>query len=390
MPSGRARRLCPQAVFLPGDHAPLRRGQRAGDGDLPVVHPAGRAALPRRGLPRRHRRPARSSATAPTIGRRDPGRGPRRGGPHLLGRRGRHRSSWPSWRRRRPSPGPRPTGPRPGRGVLVVAAGERAGVPPPAAGPGAVGRRPGHAGPARAPRRAHRRRPRRPAAEARSSAPLGAGQRPPPRAGWPTASTTGRSSPTRRPSRSATRRPSPTTTTTARPLDRELVRMADAVACPAAPGHGLAGRTVTLKVRFGDFRTITRSVDRCPPRSTTGPAIARAARALLGRGRPGRRASGCSGSACSGLVAGRPPASSASTTPTRRRRGTRPAARSTPSASGSAARAIGPGVGRRTAGPAGQAPRGDQQWGPGRRAGDAADIRHEMTISRCVHALSFA
>jgi DNA polymerase-4 len=42
-------------------------------------------------------------------------------------------------------------------------------------------------------------------------------------------------------------------------LDRELTGMCDAVASRLRAG-AVAGRTVTLKVRFGDFRTITRSV----------------------------------------------------------------------------------------------------------------------------------
>jgi DNA polymerase-4 len=41
-------------------------------------------------------------------------------------------------------------------------------------------------------------------------------------------------------------------------LHREVVRLADAVASRLR-AHGTVGRTVTLKVRFGDFRTITRS-----------------------------------------------------------------------------------------------------------------------------------
>jgi DNA polymerase-4 len=62
-------------------------------------------------------------------------------------------------------------------------------------------------------------------------------------------------------------------------LRREVVRQADAVA-GRLRRHGVAGRTITLKVRFGDFRTITRSVTTDPPAST-GPAVARAAKALL-------------------------------------------------------------------------------------------------------------
>jgi DNA polymerase IV len=63
------------------------------------------------------------------------------------------------------------------------------------------------------------------------------------------------------------------------PLAREVVRMADAVA-GRLRRHALVGRTVTLKIRFGDFRTITRSTT-AGVALDDGPAIARAARALL-------------------------------------------------------------------------------------------------------------
>ena len=62
-------------------------------------------------------------------------------------------------------------------------------------------------------------------------------------------------------------------------LQREAVRMADAVA-QRLRNHALAGRTVTIKVRFHDFRTITRSVT-LPTAVDTGPGIARAAKDLL-------------------------------------------------------------------------------------------------------------
>ncbi len=67
--------------------------------------------------------------------------------------------------------------------------------------------------------------------------------------------------------------------TTQESLRREVVRQSDAVA-GRLRRQGLGGRTVTLKVRFGDFRTITRSTTG-DDTFTTGPAVARAAKSLL-------------------------------------------------------------------------------------------------------------
>ncbi len=61
----------------------------------------------------------------------------------------------------------------------------------------------------------------------------------------------------------------------------EAVRMADAVAARLRD-HGYSGRTVTVKVRFHDFRTITRSLT-LPTAVDTGTDIARAAKELLTR-----------------------------------------------------------------------------------------------------------
>ena len=63
------------------------------------------------------------------------------------------------------------------------------------------------------------------------------------------------------------------------PLRGEAVRMADAVASRLR-GARLSGRTVTIKVRFNDFTTITRS-HTFPEPVDGGPAIARAAIELL-------------------------------------------------------------------------------------------------------------
>ncbi|MDZ7677112.1 MAG: DNA polymerase IV [Acidimicrobiales bacterium] len=62
-------------------------------------------------------------------------------------------------------------------------------------------------------------------------------------------------------------------------LTREVVRQADAVASRMRRA-GLRGRTVTIKVRFGDFRTITRSTTLATA-VDSGPMIARPAKRLL-------------------------------------------------------------------------------------------------------------
>ena len=62
-------------------------------------------------------------------------------------------------------------------------------------------------------------------------------------------------------------------------LGQEAVRLSDSVA-DRLRRHGLAGRTVTVKVRFADFHTITRSRTLASP-VDTGPAVAGAALELL-------------------------------------------------------------------------------------------------------------
>lgn len=62
-------------------------------------------------------------------------------------------------------------------------------------------------------------------------------------------------------------------------LDRELVRMSDAVGSRLRNG-GIAGRTVAIKVRFGDFTTITRSIT-VPTAIDSGSEILRLSKSLL-------------------------------------------------------------------------------------------------------------
>lgn len=64
-------------------------------------------------------------------------------------------------------------------------------------------------------------------------------------------------------------------------LEREVLRLADGVS-RRLRAAGVAGRTVQLKVRFGDFSTITRS-RRLPEPVDAGLELARAARELLAK-----------------------------------------------------------------------------------------------------------
>jgi DNA polymerase-4 len=79
-------------------------------------------------------------------------------------------------------------------------------------------------------------------------------------------------------------------------LHRELVRLADAVASRLR-AHGVGARTVTIKVRFAGFHTITRSVSAKHP-VATGPEIVALAGPVLDRvdPTPGVRLLGVSGS----------------------------------------------------------------------------------------------
>jgi DNA polymerase IV len=67
----------------------------------------------------------------------------------------------------------------------------------------------------------------------------------------------------------------------AQSLHHELVRLGDSVAARLRAA-GVAGRTVSIKVRFGDFTTISRSVTLAAP-VDTGPELVRVASELLAK-----------------------------------------------------------------------------------------------------------
>ena len=334
--------------------------------------------LARRGVPRRDRRPPPVRRRRPTIAaairRRvldehglacSVGVAPQQvhgqagvGGGQAQGRR---------WRARRR-----------GRRVVVVEPRRGAGVPAPAARAGAVGRRPGDLAAARAARRARPSATWPPCRRRRWSAPSARPSAATSHA-WRRPSTTGRWSPTGGRSRSATRRPSPTTTTSSTPRAASSVRLADAVAAPAA------GRTAWPAARSPSRCASTTSArspgprHRADGRSTPGPTSPgwrrRCSTAVdpTPRRAPARRervaASTDGPQSQSADVSTTPaPVTAGGPTPTeavdeiRRRFGDE--------AIGPAALAGGDGLGVKR--------RGDQQWGPSGMSGDAP-----MTDRRC-------
>ena len=253
MSMAKAVRLCPSLVIVPPDFQRYKAASHAVFCDFPRSHAAGRAAVARRGVPRRHRervgRAARDARRAAAEGAH-----PRRHRPHRVGRRRAEQVSGED--RVGLEEAGRPDGhqPRARRAVPATAAGRRA-----------VGRRTGD-GPqaAKSRHRAAGGRPRpsiRSCCARRSAAwPTGCGSS-------PTASTIGRSCRTGRPSRRAAKTPIQRTSPTSTIIRREVAEMADHAAGWLARKQLLA-RTVTIKVRYSDFTTVTRSHTAAPTRET--------------------------------------------------------------------------------------------------------------------------
>ena len=284
MPSTRARRLCPHAVFLPGDYdlyaeysqrlhavltsfTPLVEGIALDEAFLDVTGA-------RRLFGRRRRRSPPPSARR---SRDDLGL-------WCVGRRRHRASSWPSWRRRRPSPAASPGG----RGRRAAASwwsppGEELAFlhPLPVQALWGVGP-------------ATRRRLERfgvrtvgdlaALPEATLVGALGGPRPPPARPGLGTRRPAGRAR-TEPASRSATRRPSPATITTPTTSHREVVRHGRRGGHPAPRGrigrpHGHPQGALR---RLPHDHPVAHA---CPGRWTRAPRIARVAGGAPGRRRP--------------------------------------------------------------------------------------------------------
>ena len=250
MPMAHAVRLCPHLVIVP----PEFRKYRAVSSQVFAIYPrgdaAGRAALARRGVSGRHRE--RLGRAAGAHGRRA-AEGPHPRGDRPDGLGGRGAQQVPRQDRVRLEEAGRADGHR---------ARARRALSPGPADRRAVGRRPGDR---RAAARARHREAggragdRRSTTCAQSSAASRRGC-----SSWRAAWTTAPSSPTARPSRRAAR----TRSTAISPTCDEIRSAVDEMARDVAAWLGRKqkrARTVTLKVRYEDFTTITRSVTVMPP-----------------------------------------------------------------------------------------------------------------------------
>ena len=242
-PGGCAR----DAVVVAAPDVGLHRGQQGGVRGVRRHHAAGRGALDRRGVPRRRRAAADRRARPTEIAVRLRARGARAGRPADHRRRGPHQVPGQGGQRRGQA-----------RRAAGRAARRRAGVPAPAAGRAAVGRRPGH------------RRPSCTTAASRPSArsPRSARRR------W--SSMLGRASGRHLHALAHNRDPRPVAGRPPAPLDRLAARARPRAAlagrdrrrrwsawstgspagCARPAG---SGRTVVLRLRFDDFTRATRS-----------------------------------------------------------------------------------------------------------------------------------
>ena len=276
MPSAQARRLCPHAVFVPGNH------DRYGDYSR-RIHEIFSFYTPLvQGL-------ALDEAFLDVTGGRrlfgssvEIGRAIRRRIAEEVGLAASVGIATTMFVAKLASEAAKPTaslsGVVPGPGVFLVAPGAELAFlhPKPVAELWGVG--PGDRGASRPVGRGHDRRPGSSAAKV-----LGGGRRCPPPGvictTWRGVATNGRCSPTETSNPSVTRRPTPTIAMSTPICGGRSCACADAVATRLR-GAGLAGRTVTLKVRYGDFTTITRSQTVTDP-VNSGPTIAGVGLALL-------------------------------------------------------------------------------------------------------------
>ena len=254
MPMAQARRLCPQAIVLPPRFDALRRQEPGRPRDLPRLHPDHRAASP--STRPSSTSPAASACSAPaprSAPPSGPGSGPRPASPPPSGWP--PTSCWPSW----PATTPSPTG----CWSSSRAPSWPSSIPTPSAGCGASGRPPWPGWSGSASRRSATWPPcPRPAWSTPWAGPTATTS-----TRWPAGRDDRPVEPDRETKSIGQEETFPRDVADREVLRREVRRMAERVGSRLRE-HGLAGRTVTLKVRFPDFRTITRSAT--APRAVLG------------------------------------------------------------------------------------------------------------------------